>query len=599
MDRILSGIEKVKNFLWQSRKRLSDRQFLLVLSILVGLLSGGASILLKSFVFFVHEYLESLRINEIWNYGMIFLPMAGIFITVFLIRSLWPDDFNRGIAPVVHAVRNARGKLPFSQTYNHIITSGITVGFGGSAGLESPIVSTGAAIGSNFADFNNMRMKERTLLLACGIAAGVSSAFNAPIAGVLFAAEVFLIELSISAIIPIILASAAGALLSKIILKESILLHFEMQEAFRSENLPFYLVLGILTGFLSLWFSRSSHKIHSLLNTFSNPYKRVLIGSGLLALMLLIFPSFYGEGYHYIKDLASFHTYKLFEGSILGNFMERKTWLFIAAIFLTAILKGFATSLTLGSGGNGGQFAPSLFIGANTGFAFAMVCHKLGFISVSISNFTIVGMAGVLSGVFYAPMTGIFLIAELTGGYELMIPLMVVSALSYSVVRRFEPVSIELKNIRKSQKTSGSEDIQILSRLAINRMIENDYDALSPYMTIREFLPVLQTSTHNTFPVVSLEGKFMGLVVFSKVKELVLQDSVRDKITMFQIMSKPAAIIQHQDSVSDILEKFDRTSAFRLPVLEGERYIGFITKGTLLGEYRKEILKGSSEITPP
>jgi CIC family chloride channel protein len=196
-------------------------------------------------------------------------------------------------------------------------------------------------------------------------------------------------------------------------------------------------------------------------------------------------------------------------------------------------------------------------------------------------------------------MTGIFLIAELTGGYELMIPLMVVSALSYSVVRRFEPVSIELKNIRKSQKTSGSEDIQILSRLAINRMIENDYDALSPYMTIREFLPVLQTSTHNTFPVVSLEGKFMGLVVFSNVKELVLQDSVRDKVTMFQIMSKPSGIIQHQDSVSDILEKFDRTSAFRLPVLEGERYIGFITKGTLLGEYRKEILKGSSEITPP
>ena len=563
---------------------------MLVLSILVGLLSGGASILLKSFVFFLHEFFHHLSASQMWTYSMALTPMVGIFITIFLIRFLWPEQFNKGMAPVVRSIRNEGGKLPFSQTYNHIITSGITVGFGGSAGLESPIVSTGAAIGSNFADFNNLRIKERTLLLACGIAAGVSAAFNAPIAGVLFAAEVFLIEISISAIIPIIIASATGALLSKIILKESILLHFTMQEPFKSENLPFYLILGIITGFMSLWFGRTFHKLSGWFSLISNPYKRALLASFSLGALLLVFPSFYGEGYAYIKDLATFHTYKLFEGSILGNFMERKTWFFISAIVLTALLKVLATTFTLAGGGNGGQFAPSLFIGANTGFAFAMVCHKLGFISVSISNFTIVAMAGLLSGVFYAPMTGIFLIAELTGGYELMIPLMLVSATSYSVVRRFEPINIELRKIKIFGKSREQEDQKILSRLQINRMMETDYDPIPPEMSIEEFVNVLAVSAHNTFPVVGNEGEFLGVVVFSKVKELVFNPPKGENLNMFQIMSKPKAIIQVDESPQSLIEKFERTMSFRLPVLDGKRYLGFITKGVLLGEYRKEIL---------
>ena len=563
---------------------------MLLLSIIVGLLSGGASICLKSFVFFLHRYLHQLSASQMWNYSMVLTPMVGLLFTVFLIRFLWPTQFKKGLAPVVQSIRTEGGKLPFSQTYNHIITSGITVGFGGSAGLESPIVSTGAAIGSNFADFNNLRIRERTLLLACGIAAGVSAAFNAPIAGVLFAAEVFLIEISISAIIPIILASASGALLSKIILNESILLHFTMQEPFKSGNLPFYIILGILTGFISLWFARTFHKLSGWFSSISNPYKRAFLASLSLGALLLVFPSFFGEGYGYIKDLASFHTYKLFEGSILGNFMERKTWFFIFAIVLTALLKVLATSFTLSGGGNGGHFAPSLFIGANTGFAFALICHKLGFISVSISNFTIVAMAGVLSGVFYAPMTGIFLIAELTGGYELMIPLMLVSALSYIVVRRFEPINIELKKIKTLTKTKEQEDQKILSRLKINRMMETDYNPLYPEMLLDQFIIILTHSTHNTFPVVGKEGEFLGVVVFSKVKELIFNPPEGEPLNMAQLMSKPKDTIQVDENPHSIIEKFERTLAFRLPVLDGKKYLGFITKGVLLGEYRKEIL---------
>ena len=595
MVRLGRYAEQAGRVLWYFRKQLTDRQFLLVVSVLVGLLSGWSAILLKSFVFYVHHYQAYLRISELGRYGMALTPALGIVATVFLIRTFWPDEFNKGLGPVVRSIRNAGGKLPFSQTYNHIFTSALTVGFGGSAGLESPIVSTGSAIGSNFADFNQLRIKERTLLLACGIAAGVSAAFNAPIAGVLFAAEVFLIEISLSAIIPVILASATGALLSKIVLGESILLHFEMKEAFRSENLPFYLILGLISGLLSLWFSRTSHRFSAWFKKFRNPYVAAMTGAVMLAALLLIFPSFYGEGYANIKDLATFQTYRIFEGSLLGNFMERKTWWFIIAIFCTALLKAFATSFTLGSGGNGGQFAPSLFIGANAGFAFAMACHKLGFISVSISNFTIVGMAGVLSGVFYAPMTGIFLIAELTGGYELMIPLMLVSAISYSVVRKFEPVSLELKNIVNLRQSAGFEEKEILERLTLHRLLETDYDPISPDMKLDAFIPVLRDSAHNTFPVVSADGRFLGLVVFSKVKELILRAGGLEKMTVFQVMSKPKSVVLDTDSISVIVEKFERSQAFRLPVCIGDRYAGFITKGTLLGEYRREIVHSYRE----
>jgi CIC family chloride channel protein len=590
MKGILRGLEQVKELLWKGRKVLSDRQFMLLLSVLVGLLAGGASITLKGFVFFLHNFVHSLSANEFWQYSMVFFPMGGMVVSVLLIQQFWPDTFRKGLAPIVQSIRLEGGKLPFSQIFNHIITSGFTVGFGGSAGLESPIVSTGAAIGSNFADFNTLRTSDRTLLLACGIAAGVSAAFNAPIAGVLFAAEVFLTEISITAIIPVIMASATGALLSKFVLNESILLHFQMQEPFKSINLPFYLILGLLAGFLALWFSRVFHQLNQWFTQFKSPVGRAVLGSFLLALLLLIFPSFYGEGYSYIKDLASFHTYRLFEGSILGNFMERKTWFFIIAIFLTAIIKAFATSFTLGGGGNGGQFAPSLFMGANLGFAFAMACHKLGFISVSISNFTIVGMAGVLSGVFYAPMTGIFLIAELTGGYELMIPLMLVSALSYSVVRRFEPISLELKKIGRKVKAQERKDSLVLNKLRTSRMIETDYDSLLPDMTITDFIPILETSIHNTFPVVDREGNFLGIVVFSKIKELLFRARGKDKITMLQIMSKPKALIQVDESPQEIISRFESTLAYRLPVLEGKKYLGFMTKGTLLSEYRKEFL---------
>lgn len=573
-----------KAYAMLARKQFTERQYLLICSVLVGLLSATASILLKSFVYFLHEFVANLPVSQYGIFARAAMPLAGMFFTVLLIHRLWPGRFLKGLHPILRSIRKEGGKLPKSQMFNHIITSGLTVGFGGSAGLESPIVSTGAAIGSNFAEFNMLRLKERTLLLACGISAGVSAAFNAPIAGVLFAAEVFLIELSISAIIPVILASAAGALLSKIVLNESILLHFEMQEPFRSANLPFYLVLGVLTGFFSIWFLRVSHFMRLRLERFQNPLQRMFLAwLGLFALILL-FPGFYGEGYATIKNMATFHTYKLFESSIAGNFMERRTWYFILAVLMAAFLKPVATSLTIHGGGNGGQFAPSLFIGAHLGFAFALACHKLGFITVSISNFTIVAMSGVLAGVFYAPMTGIFLIAELTGGYELMIPLMLVSALSYSIVRRFVPVSPEVfakkSKEKKAEKSANS---------SIARLMESDYDAVLSGKSVEEFKHILKYSAHNTFPVVDQAGVLQGIIRFNHVKELLFSEKDLSHIPVERIMVKPQAVIDLQASMEDVLAKFDATLAYRLPVVQEGKYLGFITKSGLIRQLNGRI----------
>lgn len=585
---LFSLLSIFRSLLWQLRKRMSERQFLLLTSIVVGFLAGGASITLKTFVFFVQEYLAGLRIEEKWSLGLVFLPMAGMLITVFMIRTFWPESFHKGISAIVDSVRNKDGKLPFSQTYNHIFTSGITVGFGGSAGVEAPIVATGAALGSNVADFVQLRFQDRNLMLACGIAAGIAASFNAPIAGMLFAAEVFLVDISLSSIIPVMLAAATGALLSKVVLSESILLHFSWQEAFRYENLGFYILLGLLTGFTSIWFSVTFTKISGWLQKIKSPYYRAIFAGTLLAILLLFFPGFYGEGYDMVKSLASFHLYQLFDGSLLGNVDEHGSWFFTFIILISAFFKAIATSLTIGGGGNGGQFAPSLFIGANLGYAFSKTCKILGFISVSTSNFTIVGMAGIISGFFFAPMSAIFLIAELTQGYELMIPLMIVSAISYSIAVRFGPAKKNKE--RRPEKTS--QDRKVLEKLHIHRLLEIDYDTLRPNMTIAEFIPVLERSAHNTFPVLGSGGELVGILAFSQAKDWIFRSEYAGIITMGKLMKPPKALIHlESDEPASILDKFEQTKAYRLPVVDdNNRYLGFITKGAILSEYRKEWL---------
>ncbi len=429
--------------------RLNPRQFLVFSSIMVGLTAGIAAVLLKTAVHYIHLAITfDYNVKHQYVFYIAF-PTVGILLTVWFVQKVLKGKLGKGLANILYSISKKSSYLPKEQMYTHVVTSALTVGFGGSAGLESPMVTTGAAIGSNYSRTYEIDYKDRTLLLACGAAAGISAAFNSPITGVLFALEVLLVDVRISAFIPLIIAAATGGLLSKIILNENILLSFQLKQPFNYYNVPFYIILGLLSGFVSLYYARIFLKIEGLLKIIRiNVYGRAIIGGAVLAVLILFLPSLFGEGYDSIKILSDLNPERLFEHSFIADHIS-SSWIFLLLIVLTMIFKIVAVAFTLGSGGNGGNFAPSLFVGAYMGFAFASIINLLGIADAPVSNFMLVSMAGILSGVFYAPLTGIFLIAEITGGYELMIPLMIVSTISFLVVNYYEPNSMDTKKLAR------------------------------------------------------------------------------------------------------------------------------------------------------
>jgi CIC family chloride channel protein len=474
--------------------------------------------------------------------------------------------------------------------YSHVLTSALTVGFGGSAGLESPIVSTGSAIGSNFAKTYKLGYKERTLLLAAGAAGGIAGAFNAPIAGVLFALEVILVDISISAFIPLLIAAASGALLSKIILNESSLLFFKLQEPFDYHNTPFYVLLGLLAGLVSLYYVNFFDKVESRFSRINSSFKKWIIGGICLATLYAFFPSLFGEGYDSIKALAELNASQLFKDGLLQSFISDK-WVLLLFITATMLLKAFATAVTLGSGGNGGNFAPSLFVGAYLGFIFSFFLSLIGFTDIPVSNFTIVAMAGILSGVFHAPLTGIFLIAEITGGYDLIIPLMIVSAISYIIVKYFHPESLDVRKLKeKGAIVSENKDTSILSKIDTLSLIETDFTPIHFKATLRDIVETIKHCKRNTFPVVKKNNKLLGMIYLDNIREEMFNAELYDKVTAKEVMRKPSTVIDVNEDIFAIMKKFEESGQWNLPVVEEGIYIGFLSKSTILDKYRSQLL---------
>jgi len=440
-------------------ERINEKQFLIFASIMVGITAGIAAVVLKLFVFAIRHYLvDGYLIQFDYKYLYLLLPLIGIGLTVLVVKYFFKNNLNSGNTNILFSIAKKGSYLPFHQMYSQVFTSALTVGFGGSAGLESPIVSTGAAIGSNFGSTYKLNYKDRTLLLAAGAAGGIAGAFNAPIAGVLFALEVILVDISISAFIPLLIAAASGALLSKIILHESSLLFFKLKQPFDYNNVFLYIVLGLLAGVTSLYYVNFFDKVETRFSKIKSGFAKWLIGGISLAFLFALFPSLFGEGYESIKALSEFRPEDLFKDSIVLGLISNK-WILLIFIALTLLLKSVAAAITLGSGGNGGNFAPSLFVGAYLGFVFSLFLILIGFDAIPVSNFTIVAMAGILSGVFHAPLTAIFLIAEITGGYELIIPLMIVSSISYVIVKRFHPESLDVKRLKARGRSYPSKTL--------------------------------------------------------------------------------------------------------------------------------------------
>ena len=582
-----------KGISWVHSKT-SEKQFLIFSSFLVGITAGLAAIALKLFVFFirkivVYPYRLPFNLN---SYLYLVFPMAGIILTVFITRRFFNKKLGRGTANIIRSIFKKSAVLPKDQMYSHIVTSGVTVGFGGSAGLESPIVTTGSAIGSNFAKTYKLVYKDRVLLLACGAAAGIAAAFNAPIAGVLFALEVLLVGTTIPAFIPLIISASMGALCSKIILNEEILLSFIVHENFNYHNFPFYVLLGVFTGLISIYYARFYGKVDKLfLNTPKTTYKRAIIGGLCLAFLIFLMPPLFGEGYESIKSLTGNHPAELLNTSVF-DFMKEQSWfvyLFIAAVML---LKVVATAVTIGGGGNGGSFAPSLFIGAYLGFIFSKLINYLGITQLPINNFTLVGMAGVLTGIFHAPLTGVFLIAEITGGYELMIPLMMVSAISYIVVKKIEPVSMDEKILaKKGNIHRNNTDSTILSTLKVSKIIEKEVEIIHPDLSLKQLLDVVSHSKQTIFPVLSHDKQLLGVIYFDDLREIMFKTELYDQLTAKEIMTVCKTTIESTDSVKEIMKKFDNSKLWVLPVIQNGVFAGFIAKSQLLQKYRDELIR--------
>jgi CIC family chloride channel protein len=585
----INYIEKAINWI---HEKTTEKQFLIFSSILVGISAGIAAVVLKLFVHAIRHYLvDEFLLKYDFKYLYLVLPLIGIGVTILIIKYILHNQLSKGNTDILFSIAKKSSFIPFRQMYSHVITSAFTVGFGGSAGLESPIVSTGSAIGSNFARTYKLSYKDRTLLLAAGSAGGIAGAFNAPIAGVLFALEVILVDISITTFIPLLIAAASGALISKIILHESNLLFFKLKQPFDSNNFFFYIILGLLAGMVSLYYVIFFDKVESKFHKIKSRFTKWIIGGLSLAFLFALFPSLFGEGYESIKALSEFRTDDLIKDSLFLKFIDSK-WLLLLFIILTLLFKTIAAAVTIGSGGNGGNFAPSLFVGAYLGFAFSFFLSLIGFKDIPVSNFTIVAMAGILSGVFHAPLTAIFLIAEITGGYELIIPLMMVSSISFVIVKHFHPQSLDIRRLKdRGTIISENKDTSILSKIDVKEMIETDFATIHFKATLRDIVETIKHSKRNTFPVVKLNNKLLGIIYLDNIREEMFNPELYDKVTAKEVMRKLSMVIDTKEDIFSIMRKFEESGQWNLPVVENDIYIGFLSKSSILDKYRHELLE--------
>jgi chloride channel protein, CIC family len=582
---------KIHSFLTHWQQQVTKKQFMFLLSVVVGLSAGLAAVLLKMAVHTVFNIAMHHKFAGNYNVLLLF-PLLGLGLTYLIIQKGLGGKLTKGLAPLHFAIAQNNSILPSEQTYAQLVTSPITVGFGGSAGLEAPIVITGAALGANFADYFRLSYAERTLLLACGVAAGIASAFNAPIAGVLFTIEVLMLDISTTGFIPLLIAAASGALLSKIILQEGTILSFHLQAPFHPQNVPFYILLGLLSGLLSVYHARMFVKIeHFCSHWHPNPYFRMLFAGWILALLMLFFPSLFGEGYSSIKSLAQMQPNDLFQQSLLHQFITND-WILLLCVGLVMFFKAIATAVTLGGGGNGGNFAPSLFVGSYLGFLYAKFINQLNISQLPVSNFTIVGMAGLLSGLYHAPLTAIFLIAELTGGYSLMIPLMLVTSISYLVSKTMEPHTMDTKRLAMNRKIrSGDKDANILVTMQVSTLIETNFVRLHDTDHLEQLIHAITISERNLFPVVDKQNKLLGIIILSDVKAIIFKKELYRRIKIKELVKPYPDVIRITDDMTTIVEKFETTQAWNLPVISEDGYVGFISKSKLFSAYRTELIQ--------
>ena len=584
----------MKLLMWRER-HIKEKTFVSILALAVGVLGGLAALLLKWLIHAISGFLTAhMSISE-GNYMYLLYPLAGILITSLYVKYVVRDNISHGVTRVLYSLSQNKSRLKKHNMYTSLIASSITIGFGGSVGAEGPIVYTGAAIGSNLGRVFRMSPRILMILVGCGAAAGIAGIFKAPIAGMLFTLEVLMIDLTTVSVMPLLISSITAATVAYVFTGYDVEFFFIQIEPFQTWKIPYVIIMGVFLGFVSLYFTRTMNMMEKMFRRLNSPWIKVAVGGSILALLVFLFPALYGEGYGAITHLLEDNASTIVNNSIFYNDRTNVWWIlgFIAALVL---FKSFATSATNGGGGVGGTFAPSLFVGCMSGYFFAFALNNIFGLDLPPRNFALMGMAGVMSGVMHAPLMGIFLTAELTGGYDLFLPLLMASTISYGTIKMFEPYSIyTMRLAREGKLLTHHKDRAVLTLLKMDNVIETDFVSVNPGMNLKEMVDAISRSSRNLFPVVDGEGKLLGIVLLDEIRNIMFRPNLYRRMYVNQFMSMPPARVCIGQSMETVMKTFDDTGAWNLPVVDTEgHYVGFVSKSKIFNSYRR-VLRHYSE----
>ena len=573
---------------------IPEKSFVVILAIIIGVASGLAAVLLKFLIGTISGLVNSVTEASQANYYYLVFPIIGIFLTGIYVRYVVRDNISHGVTRVLYAIAQKKSRLKFYNMYASLASSSVTIGCGGSVGAEGPIVFTGAAIGSNLGQAFRLSPHMLMMLVGCGAAAGIAGIFKAPIAGVLFTVEVLMLDLTTGSVMPLIMASVAGATVAYVFTGYNVEFFFTQSEMFYTSRIPYVVLLGVFCGLVSVYFTKMIEVMERMFGRISRPRYRFFLGSILLSVLIFVFPPLFGEGYESINYLLNGHVEQIFNNSLFYGMRSSvgATLLLVGAL---CFMKVFATSATNGGGGVGGTFAPSLYVGCMAGFLFAYAINSLGIVDptmpLSIKNFALVGMAGVMAGVMHAPLMAIFLTAEMTGGYSLFLPLLIVAAISYGTSRIFSNYSIYTKRLAlQGELLTHQKDKTVLTLLKMDSVIETDFIPVHPDMSLKQMVDVISKSKRNLFPVTDDDGQLLGIVLLDDIRNIMFRPDLYRRMHVKRFMSMPPAKVELGTPMDQVMKMFDNTGAWNLPVVEEGRYVGFVSKSKIFNSYR-QVLK--------
>ena len=593
MQKFITESEKIRGpymkMLQWREKHITERNFVLILALVVGLLSGFAALLLKLIIEEIASLLTAHVSITQGNYSYLIFPIVGILIVSLFVRYVVRDNISHGVTRVLYAISQKKSRLKVHNMWTSLVASSVTIGFGGSVGAEGPIVFTGAAIGSNLGGAFRLSPRILMLLVGCGAAAGIAGIFKAPIAGMLFTIEVLMLDLTAASVMPLMIASITGATVAYVFTGYDVEVFFSQSEPFVTSRIPYVILLGVFCGFVSLYFTKMMNMMERTFGKLKNPWLKLLFGAVILSSLIFLFPPLYGEGYGPINLLLNGQFSQIFDGSLFYDY-RNDVWMVILFIGMIILTKVFATSATNGSGGVGGTFAPSLYVGCMAGFFFAILINTLGLCDgeLSTKNFALMGMAGVMSAVMHAPLMAIFLTAEMTGGYELFLPLLIVSTISYGTIRLFLPwIIYTMRLAQRGELLTHEKDKTVLTLLKMDSVIETDFIEVHPDMTLKEMVGVISRSNRNLFPVTDDKGSLLGIVLLDDIRNIMFRPDLYRKMRVSKFMAMVPAKIEVGESMDKVMKLFDDTNAWNLPVVEKGKYVGFVSKSKIFNSYRR------------